>query len=61
LTIGLNIKGLVIRSRLKDNGLYETSRMIMPVHREHGWLSASNRRDVASQIWTIRKCNGSVN
>ncbi|WKL02418.1 YolD-like family protein [Paenibacillus amylolyticus] len=26
-----------MRSRLKDNGLYETSRMIMPEHRE-AWL-----------------------
>lgn len=27
-----------MRSRLKDNGLYETSRMIMPEHRE-AWLA----------------------
>lgn len=33
-----------MRSRLKDNGLYESSRMILPEHRE-AWLAQCEQQE----------------
>lgn len=49
-----------MRSRLKDNGLYETSRMFMPEHREAWLAQCEQQKNVVSRNWMIRKFNGSV-